>query len=76
MTINIKEIIKEKIDRIPDGRLEDVLNFIQRIEEEEQHIKEILAFAGIWHELDPEVLDDLTVNLHDKRLLSNREIPT
>jgi phosphopantetheine adenylyltransferase len=72
----IKKQIIEKIDHIPSERLSDVLEFLAKIEEEEQHIKEILAFAGTWQDLDQEVVDDLTVNLHANRILSNRAIDT
>ncbi len=76
MTVNqgIKEQIKEKIEHLPAERLADVLEFLLKIEEEEQHVLKILSFAGTWKESDQEVLDDLTIDLHRNRMLSDREI--
>ncbi|MDX1666999.1 MAG: hypothetical protein R3350_07210 [Saprospiraceae bacterium] len=70
----IKEEIQEKIEHIPTERLIDVLDFLIKIEEEEQHIQEILSFAGMWQDLDQEVVDDLTTDLHKNRLALDREI--
>jgi len=69
MTANMKEQIKEKIDLISSERLADVLDFLMKIEEEEQHIQGILSFAGAWQDLDQEAIDDLTINLHKNRMI-------
>jgi len=74
MTADMKEQIKEKIDHISSERLADVLDFLTKIEEEEQHIRRILSFAGTWQDLDQEAIDDLTINLHKNRMLSDRKI--
>lgn len=74
MTIDLRERIKEKIEHISPERLVDVLDFLKKIEEEELHSLEVLSFAGTWQDLDPEVLDDLTVDLHKNRMISSREI--
>lgn len=70
----IKEQIREKIEHIPSERLADVLDFLLKIEEEEQHVREILSFAGIWRDMDKELIDELTVNLHKNRMASDRQI--
>jgi hypothetical protein len=76
MTANqsVKEQVKEKIEQIPAERLADVLDFLLKIEEEEQHILEILSFAGTWKGLDQDLWDDLTIDLHKNRMLTDREI--
>ena len=76
MTANqrVKEQIKEKIEHIPVERLTDVLALLLKIEKEEQHVLEILSFAGSWKAFDQEWLDELTVGLHKHRMLADREM--
>jgi|GEM_PF-2399335 len=76
MTVDqrIREQIKEKIEHLPSEKLADILDFLDRIDDQEQHVREILSFAGSWQGLDEEVLNDLTVDLYKNRMVSDREI--
>lgn len=76
MTVDqrIREQIKEKIEHLPSEKLADILDFLAKIDDQEQHVREILSFAGSWESLDEEVLNDLTVGLHKNRMVSDREI--
>ncbi|MBK8703774.1 MAG: hypothetical protein IPN33_09175 [Saprospiraceae bacterium] len=70
----IRNQIKDKIEQLPSEKLADVLDFLASIDDQEKHIREILSFAGSWQDLDQEVVNDLTIDLHKNRMVSNREI--
>jgi len=69
----IKQII-QKIDKIPDEQLENVLSYVQKIEKLDDRKKKILSFAGAWKNMDQELFDDLTINLHDNRRKESKTI--
>ena len=71
----LKLEIKKRIDHIPAERLSDVLEFIKQIEIPKKETIEILAFAGSLKDLDKEVFEDLTIHLHENRLLQSRSLP-
>lgn len=68
----IKDIIK-KIDNIPDEHLDKVLAYVEKISNLNENQQFILSFAGSWKDLDEELFDDLTVNLHQNRLKESNE---
>lgn len=63
----LKEEIKERIEHVPAERLSDVLDFIKSMEENSE-IAEVLSFAGMFNDLDEEIINTLTVSLHKIRL--------
>ncbi len=60
-----KEIIK-RIESTSDENLIALLDFIKELEGKSKKEK-ILSFAGIWKDMDDDLFDDLTTNLHKKR---------
>jgi hypothetical protein len=70
----IRNQIKDKIEQLPSEKLADVLDFLASIDDPEKHIKGILSFAGSWQDLEQEVVNDLTIDLHKNRMVSDREI--
>lgn len=70
----LKEEIKERIEHVPAERLSDVLDFIKNMEEGAE-VAEIMSFAGIFSDLDNEVLDAITIDLQENRMLQSRPMP-
>lgn len=70
----LKEEIKERIEHVPAERLSDVLDFIKNMEEGAE-VAEIMSFAGIFSDLDNEVLDAMTIDLQENRMLQSRPMP-
>jgi len=69
MTIR-KKLIQEilnKIDTIPEKKLKELLEYINKIEDTADLKKGILSFGGSWEELDQDLFDDLTINLQVNR---------
>lgn len=71
-TSKIRDEIKTRVDQVPAERLSDILEFIKQFESEEED-SGILNYFGIWKDLDDELLDDLTINLHENRIETTRE---
>ncbi len=66
--------IMNKMDKIPESKLEEILKYIQQIEEITDQKETLLSFAGKWNKLDEDFYSDLTVNLHKNRSKDNRMI--
>jgi len=66
--------IMNKMDKIPESKLEEILKYIQQIEEMTDQKETLLSFAGKWNKLDEDFYSDLTVNLHKNRSKDNRMI--
>ena len=76
MTANqrIKKEIKERLDKLPSERLQEVLEFLKSLEGASPKAQKILSYAGIWKDMDPELFEGLTTNLHENRIAGNRAI--
>ena len=76
MTIRTKiiEEIINKMDMIPEKKLEDILSYIKEIENLGDQKETILSFAGKWENLDNELFLELTKNLHENRRKDIRTI--
>ncbi len=76
MTIRTKiiEEIINKMDMIPERKLENILSYIKEIENLNDQKETILSFAGKWDNLDNELFLDLTKNLHENRKKDTRTI--
>lgn len=57
----------QKIKRLSDSNLGSVEQYIDSVEKNFNRSVGILSFAGIFSDLDKQTLDDLTVNLHERR---------
>lgn len=76
-TRNKNELRKKLIQRIKklsDDKLNSVDSYLNELESEIRSRTEILSFAGIFKNLDKEVLDDLTINLSKQRSQGNSRI--
>ncbi|MCB0564117.1 MAG: DUF2281 domain-containing protein [Phaeodactylibacter sp.] len=76
MTANqrIKEEIREKLDKLSSEKLQEVLEFLESLEDASPQTQKILSYAGIWKDMDPALFEDLTTNLHKNRVASSRAI--
>ncbi len=66
----LRELLTEKIKEIPERELERVLRVIEKVSNQSQSKKDIMAFAGIWKQLDTqEFIKDISV----RRRKANRK---
>lgn len=70
----LRDDIYKRIEKLPADQLQELLIFLISLEKDTTHIEKVLSFAGIFKDLDEEVFDDLTINLHENRMASTREI--
>jgi len=72
----LRDDIYKRIEKLPADQLQELLIFLISLEKDTTttHIEKVLSFAGIFKDLDDEVFDDLTINLHENRMASTREI--
>jgi len=74
MRTKILQEIFEKMNKIPDNKLKDILKYIEQVEDPEKTKDNILSFAGKWNGLGEDFFNNLTENLHKNRDLDNRLI--
>jgi hypothetical protein len=74
MTVRTQLIqeIMNKMDKIPEAKLEDILRYIEQIENITDQKETLLSFAGKWDKLGDDFYKDLTINLHENRSIDNR----
>ena len=63
----LRNRLVRKIQRLPADKLKQVDNLLDEIEEEISAKEKILQLAGSWNDLDDELFNDLTTNLHQNR---------
>jgi ssDNA-specific exonuclease RecJ len=66
--IDYRESILSKISDLPDEKLALVDEYLRTITDKENSSAIILSYAGIFNDIDNEVLADLTVNLSENRI--------
>jgi hypothetical protein len=67
----IKKKIIKQLDQLPKSKLGKVFKYIESLEGKEKSKKDILAFAGSWKNIDPELFEEFTTRLQDRRTKTN-----
>lgn len=63
--MDLKEKLKQRIDRLPEEKLNDVSRFIESLEKENNKTK-VLSFAGSWSDMDDDTFNEL-INVINRR---------
>lgn len=64
----IRSQILKRIQRIPSSKLNELDEFISKLEQASGNKAKVLSYAGAWENIDPIVFTELTENI-----ISNRE---
>ena len=59
----IRQQILRKIRRIPSDKLNDLNEYLSKLEQTTDKTSKILSFAGSWNNIDEAAFDELTDNL-------------
>ena len=68
----IRNTLVKKVLEIPPKKLRVLSDFISKLENAESRKSDLLAFSGVWSDIDDSVFKDLTENLSQNRQ-SNRQ---
>ena len=68
----IRSRILRRVQRIPASRLNELDEYISKLEEPTSKRERVISYAGVWADLEGEVLDELTVNLLSRRQTNKR----
>jgi hypothetical protein len=68
----IRQQIFRKIRRIPSNKLNDLNDYLSKLEQTTEKSSKILSFAGSWINIDESALDELTENLISNRNKNSR----
>ena len=63
----IRNKLVKKVLEIPKKQLQSLTEFITKLEQKQGKTSSILAFSGVWKDLDNSVFNDLTENLIKNR---------
>jgi hypothetical protein len=63
----IRQQIFRKIRRIPSNKLNDLNDYLSKLEETTEKSSNVLSFAGSWINIDESAFDELTNNLISNR---------
>ena len=64
---NIKSNIVKRLNKFSKKKLEDVLRFLDKIEDTANKRESILSFAGCWAKMDKSTFEDFNKNLPKRR---------
>ena len=68
----IRQQILRKIRRIPSNKLNDLNEYLSRLEQTTEKSSKILSFAGSWNNIEESVFNELTDNLISNRNKQSR----
>ena len=68
----VRNTLVRKVLEIPPKKLRVLSDFISKLENAESRKSDLLAFSGVWNDIDDSVFKDLTENLSQNRQ-SNRK---
>jgi hypothetical protein len=68
----IRQQIFRKIRRIPSNKLNDLNDYLSKLEETTEKSSNVLSFAGSWINIDESAFDELTNNLISNRSKNSR----
>jgi len=71
---HLRDKIIHRINSLSQDKLENVNEYIDMLEGTEQCKQKILSSAGIWKDIDEDVFQSLTVNLHANRQQGSKRI--
>ena len=70
----IRQQIFRKVRRIPSNKLNDLNDYLSKLEQTTEKSSKILSFAGSWINIDKSAFDELTDNLISNRSRNSRRI--
>jgi hypothetical protein len=70
----IRSQILKKIQRIPSDRLNELNDFVSKLERSAGKKDRILAFAGAWENMDTSIFNEFTENLISNRRKNRNRI--
>jgi len=65
--LHLRQRIFKMIRRVPSNKLNDLLEYITKLEKSMEKKSKVLSFAGSWKNIDDSAFDELT-----KDLITNR----
>jgi len=68
----IRQLILRKIRRIPSNKLNDLNDYLSKLEETTEKTSKILSYAGSWSNIDESAFNELTDNLIINRNKNSR----
>jgi signal transduction histidine kinase len=68
----IRQQILRKIRRIPSDKLNDLKEYLNKLEQTTEKSSKILSYAGSWNNIDESALNQLTDNLISNRIKNSR----
>lgn len=69
----LKIEIIEKLELFSMAKLDQVLTFIKRLDNDKELPNRILSYSGVWKDIEDDVMDDLTIHLHTNRAKDVRD---
>jgi|GEM_PF-968443 len=72
---NKRSQIISRVKSLPNEQLDTLDLFIKSLEKAGSNETDVLSFAGIFKNMNPEIWDDLTNSLHEKRIAEPQRIP-
>ncbi len=70
----IRQQIFQRIRRIPKDKLNDLNDYLSKLEQTTEKSSKILSFAGSWINIDDSAFDELTDNLISNRSRNIRRV--
>jgi len=63
----IRSKISKQVQRIPPYKLNELIEYLDKLEQETNKKNKVLSYAGIWKDLDEDIFRELTDGLISRR---------
>lgn len=70
--IQRRQQILKKIYRVPSDKLEELDDFVSKLEQSIDKKEQVMSFAGAWQDIDDSLFKELTDNLINNRQKNKR----
>lgn len=68
----IRSQILKRIKLIPSEKLDELNEFVSKLEKKSSRKEKILSYAGTWNKMDSDIFNELTDNLISNRQSNRR----
>jgi len=70
----IRSKISKQVQRIPPYKLNELIEYLDKLEQETNKKNKVLSYAGIWKKIDEDIFREFTDDLMVRRGKKSQEI--
>ena len=64
---HIRNQITKQVERVPPYKLNELIKYLDKLEQEANKKKKVLSYAGVWEKMDEDIFKEFTDDLIARR---------